>query len=506
MAEYKVLVDWDDDGDYSEASEDITAYAIELEWSLGMRQPWQQTADEQTLSLTLRNADRLFSPEAGGSLAGSLRPQKVMEVQSRYGGATITHWRGWIESVEPTYGERGELRTTITGAGPKRYIQDAEVHLPLLENVTGDRVLTDVFGQVVYPVTVADCWLAGIPGHSEAGETTYATDTLASLAFETGKHTFNYVDTLDRVSGWEAIQQVCAAERGRFFFDRAGNAVFWNRHHLLMDTTVDGTITRFHQFRYGYGTGIINHVTVKCRPRSLSAGTVDLWTLAEALPVRGGDTARVSASYTEADSDISVAGIEVERPNVDNGTLQANSDISLILFEESAQGASLEFLNNGTSEKTVTTATIRGRKLTDHRAQDMTEQDDIGITTYGRRVMTIDCSLMDDPLVAQDMARYELALRKDPRGEVSGFGLMRKAADETAELSRTVTMGSRLRLTEAQTGYDGDVFVIGERHSLREGLRIHEAQFTCEPAEPLAFWLAGVTGYSEAGQTTIAGF
>jgi hypothetical protein len=32
-----------------------------------------------------------------------------------------------------------------------------------------------------------------------------------------------------------------AAERGRFFFDREGKAIFWNRYHLLDDTTSSGT-------------------------------------------------------------------------------------------------------------------------------------------------------------------------------------------------------------------------------------------------------------------------
>ena len=41
----------------------------------------------------------------------------------------------------------------------------------------------------------------------------------------------------DSFDVYRAIGDVTAAERGRFFFDREGKAVFWNRHHLLQGAT-----------------------------------------------------------------------------------------------------------------------------------------------------------------------------------------------------------------------------------------------------------------------------
>lgn len=84
----------------------ITTFTIAIDWNrnswfLGMRQPWQDKADNSMLALTLRNNDRLYSPDNTGSpLASKLVPQRPVRIQSSDGTTTRTHWVGWIEVCE----------------------------------------------------------------------------------------------------------------------------------------------------------------------------------------------------------------------------------------------------------------------------------------------------------------------------------------------------------------------------------------------------------------------
>ena len=68
---WKVEVDWNRDGAYSE----VTEYVTELQWFLGFCAPYMGKASEAYLHLTLNNADKRFSPEnsSWSAIAGSWR-------------------------------------------------------------------------------------------------------------------------------------------------------------------------------------------------------------------------------------------------------------------------------------------------------------------------------------------------------------------------------------------------------------------------------------------------
>jgi hypothetical protein len=103
MTTWTIAIDWNRDGDFSDANEDVTSLLISATWVLGAQKPWQDIADNSVLKLTLNNSDRRFSSEnGGGPLFGSLVPQRPVRIQSNDGTTTRTHWVGWIEAVKPT--------------------------------------------------------------------------------------------------------------------------------------------------------------------------------------------------------------------------------------------------------------------------------------------------------------------------------------------------------------------------------------------------------------------
>jgi len=70
---WQIKVDWDRKGDFSDPADDITAYVSFIDWELGMRRPYGDTARDSVLEMTLDNSDRRFSPEnASSPLVGKL--------------------------------------------------------------------------------------------------------------------------------------------------------------------------------------------------------------------------------------------------------------------------------------------------------------------------------------------------------------------------------------------------------------------------------------------------
>ena len=77
---WKISIDWNRDGDFSDAGEDITAYVMRASWNNGARQPYQRTADEPRCTITVYNNDMRFSPEySSGPLYGSLVPLRPVK-------------------------------------------------------------------------------------------------------------------------------------------------------------------------------------------------------------------------------------------------------------------------------------------------------------------------------------------------------------------------------------------------------------------------------------------
>src|SRR5687767_15035821 len=113
MTTWTIAIDWDRDGSYT-GSDDVTAYVLEAKWVLGTEKPYQDVADNSILSLILNNTDRRFSPEyASSPLNGKLLPQRPVRIQSNDGTTTRTHWVGWIESIQPAVGIKGERLVSI---------------------------------------------------------------------------------------------------------------------------------------------------------------------------------------------------------------------------------------------------------------------------------------------------------------------------------------------------------------------------------------------------------
>lgn len=506
-ARYAIQIDWDDDGDFDELSEDLSRDVIAAAWRLGLEDPAAPVAAPSWAEVTLRDSARCYTPENVSSPHyGDLVPRKKARLTSTCGGETRVHFTGWTESFTP----RPDRTTVVRFSGVEDLLHRAEVFLPLGIDQRADEIIAAVLAQVAYPPALSGYWLLGT---ARLGVDTRLPDVTTYSDLEAGVSRFAYVgdNWADGTSAWAAIRAAAAAERGLCFVDRAGRVVFWNRHHLLKATTVAATLSeREADFEVRHGVDVINRAVITCHPRAVGSGPEALWTLDVplALPPDGSRTVRARFA---ADSGAQIGGLDLIAPLA--GTdYQANSapdgsgtdHTASVTASMVAAGSSAALTFHNSAATTVYVlpgAQLRGTQIGDFGLTDAEHEDATSVTLYGRRTLGLNLPLLSDPEDAARLARYLVLLHKDPQGRVETVTLRNTNADLLGALLG-LTLGDRITLRDARSGHQRDYHLVGERHMLTRGGVDHEVIWTLAPASPITFWRLGVVGAGELGQAT----
>lgn len=512
---FQFLIDWDNDNDFSGYEEDVTPWVRDATWQIGMSQPFQLVGDEMRLTLNMNNHDKRFTPENSQSLYyGQLLPRRRIKIISTYKNVVRDMYLGFIDSIEPE-GVDGRM-CVISGASAKRWMQEQLITLALQENIRSDEILELILAQLQAPAALGDdVWVLGLVGNSELGEATYLSDFSPAMNFDVGNTTFTYVadnwdsnfqgnqhvgaDWSDGFFGYDAIEDIVKAERGRFFFGPDGKAHFWNRSRLQSAVDVKDTFDNLHRdIQYKYGERIANDITVKAYPRKITEDET-LWELDEAITLKQGKEKKIRARFSESGTDTKVGGRNVFAENIDK-------DNHIIVDTEMfADRAEITVRNTGTRDGELRTIQLIGQKLTTYNSQELNVSDGLSKTLYGVREMQIDSKLIDSANFAQSVAEYELLRHKDPMGETSSITLLN---NDYTRISRSLAtaMGDRIRVIDTQLKHDAEYFVIGLRHrwDMHSGSGFQTTLFL-EPASSLRVWVLGEAGFTELGETTWLG-
>ncbi len=517
---WSVAIDWERNGTFEDTYDDVTDRVVSAQWFLGFRQPYQDAADNSILSLTLKNHDRRYSPEYKDSeLVGKLVPFRPVRIQSSDGLVTHVHWRGWLESIQPTVNRFGQRLVQIVATGPMQFLKAAETSLELQENRRTDEVILDLIGEVVFPPSLASAWVLGRQGNSEIGQTTFLTDISTYSDLDEGHLTLkmagdNWVSQggssdlrQNTFNVYHAIRDVAAAERGRFLFDRGGKALFWNRQHLFEGEAVasmfDDTMTDM-AYSYAGLDQMKNEVIVTCHPRAISTSNQDvLWELEGAVITVEQDEPRTI--YIKYKDD---GGNRVGAKEVTAGDLEFEQGSATVTVQANANGADLTFTNTSSVTAIITSCVVRGRKITDFGSMDAKSVDTGSIVDYGRRTLQINLPLIDTLEEAEHIAQFERTRRSQPRGAVSTLTLLSHGTKGGGQHQHqlALTLGDKLAVAEAQTGHQAEHYIIGEVHKLTSGAALYETTWYLEPAPDAYPWKLGIEGRSELGQVTALAF
>lgn len=515
---WTIAIDWDRNGSYTDPMADVTTRVISVRWFLGMRQPYQEVADNSRLELVLDNSDWRFSPEyAGSPLSGKVRPQRPVRITSTHEGVQRIHWVGWLSEIQPRVNRNGDRTIIFVACGPLQFYRASEVQIPLQENKRTDEIVGTLIEQVIMPPALSAAWVLGRVGHSELGATTFLADTRAAHALEEGTLTLgmagdNWVRrggptdiTQDSFDVYRAIRDVTVAERGRFFFDREGRAMFRNRHHLLYERPVKAVFANTMvdlEYTYAGVEHLKNEVFVVCHPRQISPSADQvLWELGESIiRVDKGKKRSVYLKFQDETGN-RIGGRDL---TIDDLTFEQGTAITTIT--EKATGVELLVDNTaGTSDAVISRCTIKGRKITDFDLMEAKATSNASIVNYGRRTLRLNLPSIDALDDAQLIADFELNRREEPRGIVRSIKVrshgLQCGIHHRKQLA--LTIGDCVSLEESQVQHTGRYIIVGEAHSLTSGARLYETTWYLEPVPDVFPWQLGNENYSKLGTTTV---
>ncbi|MEO8609957.1 MAG: hypothetical protein ABI690_18835 [Chloroflexota bacterium] len=499
---YTVTLDWDDDGDFTDPGEDISADVLRLEWRLGLETPYESIAAPIAAQITVRNPSQSYSPEY---TANDLSPGRPIRIQSNDGTTTRTHFTGFISRVEPVAGTQGERLAVIHAAGPESALVQNIVRLPPQVNKRADEIILALLEQLfLRQPHLKGYFLIGLTTHAELDTNTRLAETYPR-SIDIGRSTFAYTaDTwLSGIPALDALRQLADSERGRFFVDMAGKLVFYNRHHALAKVSADAAFAdNMEGLDYVYGADVVNRIGVRILPRSIGAPGSTLWTLAASQKINPGETgtSQIIVHYRDA-NERPLGALSAISPTpffdylantlADGTGQERTAQIAISLSEFSASAVVLTLRNIGTDVAYLQAgARLRGTPIIQGDPITLQQTDWTSVSLHGLNGLTLNLPALGSLEDADQLARFELTRRKDPRGQV------RRIQVSSANLLTQVlarTLFDRITVTETQTDHSADYFIIAEEHTVDLGSIRHEVSWLLESAAANAFWIVSTS-------------
>ncbi|RMF81299.1 MAG: hypothetical protein D6737_05475, partial [Chloroflexi bacterium] len=493
-------------GDSSNADDNIAARVRDLQWRLGFAAPFDTVAAPSSAQIIVENYDKSFSPE---NTSHALTRSKLVAIDSDDGTMRRRHFTGMIDRIEPAPGTQGKRQAVLHATGVEQQLAEHQVHIAPGIDITADTAIADVLNQVhLRPPRLKLHWIVGIAGNSEVGQAMIVVED-EPVTLEGGQTVLAYVgDTWgDGIAALDAIRAIAETERGRFFVNRDGQLVFYNRHHTLLDTASLVTFAdNMDGLDYAFGDAVVNQVEVRLIPRSVgTAGTV-LWTTDQTQKIKRGESLDIVVTFRDDnDEPIGALALEALVPGNDytaNANKAGTADdmtafVHIALIEQSFSAALLRVRNLSAQKVFLQPGMqLRGTPLFQGNPIMVSRRDETSIAQYGLKRIAFTLPALTDIESAEQLARYELARRKDPRGTVRRMTL--HDTQHTAQ-QLTRTLFDRITIIETQTGHNADYFIIAEAHHLQPKQARHETTWLLESADASAFW---VVNTGTVGETT----
>lgn len=470
-----------------------------LEWRRGLAEAYDVMAAPGWARVTVKNDTQVFSPEIGGGMG--LERGRRLKIRTVDGDGTIVEqFTGHIAHVEPEAGEFGKRGAVIHAFTADAQLREYIVRVPPQVGVATGAIIGEILDRVpLRRQVLKDVWILGVGGQSELGRTTILPGVTAPRELDSGRTTLAYVGDNwdDGIRASDAIEQVAGAERGRFYVDGEGMIRYLDRHRVLTALAVQHTFRDdMDGLEYGYGGDYVQAVRVKMVPRKLDTVETIIWTLASSQVVRSGRVLRVVARFRDGDGR-AVGAVAVSETvsyaantQADGGGTDFTDRVEVVVVQVDFSAAVLEVQNRaGRDVWLLAGATIAGVAVHQGDPVTMEQVGERQGALYGLRTVTLALPAVSDVEDADNIARFELGRRKQPRGVMREMRLRHRR-----HLAQVVErrLFDRIRVEETQTGHSADYFIVGQHNAVDlAGLR-HDATWLLEAAAANRYWLLDV--------------
>lgn len=229
-----------DPGGGNPVYQDISSRVLACSTSRG-RQYELDTIQPSSLTLRVDNGDRALDPTYTGSpYYPNVLPMRPVRVSATFSGTTYDLFTGFVERWPITWDAPSWGSATLTGIDGMATLAAAQITGTYNQEATGARI-TDVLAAaswaVAAPVASASYWILGT---GKLDTTTVLSYNPPTTIIDSGRSLVQAVTiaTTDNATALDHIQAMANAERGIFFIDGQGRAVFHDRAHRFNTSSV----------------------------------------------------------------------------------------------------------------------------------------------------------------------------------------------------------------------------------------------------------------------------
>ncbi len=475
---YFVEVDWNNDGLFTGANDDLTVNTKSASFSRGKSDELGK-AEVGNLTVTVNNAAGLYSPTlTSGALYGSLLPKRAIKLYYSASGTNYPLFYGFIEEIIP-HPHKSQQDAVITAVDGLDFLSRHDMATALYKNtLTGT-----IHGYIL----------------DDAGW------SASMRAIDAGQDTVPYWYGQD-VKARFAQEEIDDSEQGFSYVNGSGYFVFEDRHHRSTAThqTSQGTFTNtMADITYSLNPRYIyNIIKATVTPWSLQAAA-ELWRLQEVPAIPAGESqtwwggAAVSGEsvFVDAWTTPVITTDYTANTQADGLGTDLTSSIA-ITTTKLAKTIKLVVTNNAAVPAYITLLKARGTwydNLTrvTRKASDSTSQ-----TAYQKRTYEVSGKYMTSADKAQDFVNYAIGKYKDPRGQLSMTLQNQDAATLAQILAREIS--DRITVVNTTLGINGTYFIDAMEHDISmSGLR-HTVTYRLAETKNEDFWCLDYSAFPDA--------
>ena len=497
-AVYKVSVDWNNDGDYSDSNEDITADVLQLTTQQGRSLASQITgkAVAGTLEAILINsAGKYSSFNTSSPLAGNILPNRRVKVETLT-PTESTIFLGYLERITPIVDAQGVTKARLVALGSLKRFATTKVSVPMQTSATT--------GVVVGAILDAASW--------GAGDRTIATGRTTLTRYYA-----------DKIAGIQSLREVESTEGGFIREGKDGKIIFEDRQHRYTAARSNtsqatfsdaaGATVSYSQIQQRDALELIYNRFIAMMTSEAVGSVATLWThptanTSGAAPkIEQGESVTIIAEYPtdlSNDNQTSVNAWTTPAATTDyltntaqNGTGTNTTSSMVVANVKASKTMEIKITNNHTTDVYLTKLQARGTPVTVSDRIKILAEDATSQTSYGLKEFPT--GSMPQWLPSQEEAnnwvRYHLNAHKDPTATVMiNFSANQNSTSMDYALSLDVS--DRVTLVasnNAALGLSRDFFVEQIKHTINAGL-LHSVRLQLsDTAGYSGFWVLGVS-------------
>ena len=505
VAEYRLEVDWDNNGDWGDIAFPMS---FPIDWSAG-----GLIVSERIRSISCNFGRDRASQLTGRSKAGSLKalldnrsgdyssfntssplygqilPGRPVRLSATSAAQSkIVIWQGFLKRITPVAHRGGDSTAILEAVGPLGQVNLDQVAVAMVTHQRTDQVIDDILD--------AAGWGSG--------------STYRSLDEGLTTITRYWADQTYTVP---ALQEIESTEGGFVRESKDGKIVFDNRHHRLSGAALVSQATFSDQSGATLPyTGIVQDDSLpnvfnifEADVTTYTTGSVAvLWTLSEtgaASPaVAPGVSRTFVARYPTSASGANAKGVDawttVAATTDMTASAAAGSGTELtgdigISVTKNSETMDIQLTNNGSVTAYITKLQARGTPITEDNPVAIKAEDSDSQTAFGKRTWPSKTQFIPTTSEAQDWADFNLGTYKDPAATMKLTFIANR--DQTA-LDEMITRNVSDRITvrangNANLGLNRDFFVEAISHNINSA-RTHQVQYTISDAVQFSdFWV-----------------